>query len=87
MSEHFAKLYKAVLYDTDLKPTARLIHAYIIERMDDEGVAWPGHRLIAKDLGLHVSTVTSAVIASAPVANPGAVTSAPMLRPPDVTAM
>ena len=61
MREKFVKLPKPLLARTDLSPVAKLVYGYLVDRMNSDGIAWPGVRRIATDTGCTPATVHKAV--------------------------
>ena len=58
----FAQIPHAVIEDTGLSHTAVRVYAYLMRRADNEtGNAFPGQRLIAKDINMSPSTVAKAI--------------------------
>jgi predicted transcriptional regulator len=54
---YYAKIYT----DESLPNRAKLVYFYLRDRMDKEGIAWPGINRIAADLSLSRSTVKRAL--------------------------
>ena len=52
---------KRGIYATTLPPRAKTVYIYLCDRADEDGVCFPGHKTIAADLGVSVSTVKRAL--------------------------
>jgi DNA-binding MarR family transcriptional regulator len=57
----FVKLPWHVLARSDLSPAAKLLYAAIMDRIGENGEAWPGVRRLASDCGLSPATVVAAI--------------------------
>ena len=49
------------LYKSNLPHRARIVYLYLEQRANRDGICWPSHKRIAKDLGISVSTVKRAI--------------------------
>lgn len=49
------------LYKSNLPHRARIVYLYLEQRANKDGICWPSHKRIAKDLGISVSTVKRAI--------------------------
>lgn len=54
---YFTKLYE----EDELPSRAKLVFLYLCDRMNKEGVAWPGLNRMAADLSMSRSTVKRAI--------------------------
>ena len=52
---------KREIYESGLSSRAISVYIYLCDRADEDGVCFPGHRTIAADLGVSVSTVKRAL--------------------------
>ena len=52
---------KRNIYAQKLPSRAKAVYIYLCDRADAEGMCFPGHKTIAADLGISVSTVKRAI--------------------------
>ena len=52
---------KRNIYAQKLPSRAKVVYIYLCDRADAEGMCFPGHKTIAADLGLSVSTIKRAI--------------------------
>jgi DNA-binding MarR family transcriptional regulator len=57
----FVRVPKPILARRDLTASAKLIYGSLVDRMGNNGRAWPGLRRIAADVGCNPKTALSAV--------------------------
>ena len=60
-TDRFYKMLQDMAARTDLKATDKLIYAVISNYRNENGQAWPGMRILAKDTGCSVNTVERSV--------------------------
>lgn len=57
----FAQIPHALIEDDNVSHSAVRVYCYLMRRADSEGRMYPGQRLIAEDISMSTSTVTSAI--------------------------
>ena len=57
----FVMLPKDILARTDLRPTAKLVYAFLVDAMRGKGRAWPGVRTMCVGIGVTDKAVTGAI--------------------------
>jgi predicted transcriptional regulator len=60
-NDPFCKLSKTVLARKDIRATDKIVHAYLLDRIGDHEVCWPGKRTIARECGLSVDTIQASI--------------------------
>jgi hypothetical protein len=61
MADKFYKLSQELAARPDLSASAKVVYSVLADRMGQNGEAWPGHRRLAKDTGLHRETVKESI--------------------------